>query len=148
MHELIMVDSENPFPIKLKEVRTRRNMLRPNLAGKLDRTATQIYRYEMKCGKKAQMPTLDVFRLLCVALQVDPKELLGLAWSCGETIKDYHTEKADANGDKIFHWKCPNCSMKNIAFGEEIFNRKGELLKDFKLQCDDCGFIFTRIFEK
>jgi DNA-binding XRE family transcriptional regulator len=148
MHELIFVETDNPFPIKLKEVRWRRGMLRPDLAKKLDRTPTQIYRYEMKCALKAQMPTLEVFRNLCVVLQVDPKELLGLAWKCGETIKDYRIERPDSNGDKIFHWKCPNCSLRNIAFGEEIFGSRGKLLRNIELQCDDCGFIFTRIYEK
>ncbi|MCK5506178.1 MAG: helix-turn-helix transcriptional regulator [Thermodesulfovibrionia bacterium] len=147
--ELILLDDVNPFPVKLKEIRIKRGLQPAELARRIHKANTQIYRYEMDWNEnERQQPSLDVFRKICVELQIDPKELLGLKWRCGETIKEYHIKKPDVNGDLVFHWKCPNCSIKNVAFGEEVFNKNKRLMDIFELQCDGCSFIFKKVYEK
>ncbi len=67
------------FPKLLKKFRLDRGLSRTQLGNMIGKEHYQVQRYESMASDN-QVPPLEIFANICVALQVDPKDLIGLVW--------------------------------------------------------------------
>jgi len=65
----------------------RKHMSKTQVAKKIGVTAGQVGRYETDEGKNFRnLPKLKTLKKICLLFQIDPKDLLGLAWIDGELV--------------------------------------------------------------
>ncbi len=144
---LVSVSNFN-FRAMLKKVRLERKFSTLQLGEKINRNGQQIQRYETYPGTKtteSQYPPLIVIRDLCLALQIDANQLLGLVWE--QSDERYEIDVVyewTLKGDKLFWW-CPVCRRENVTYND--FSKKPSLLKIQSVQCeyDDCGSYFEKL---
>ncbi len=160
---VITEDSEYmPFYSVMKLKRIERGMSMSDLGIEIGKSSMQIQRYESSDEKWRQYPTLEVFRRICLALQVDANEFLGLNKTfsdkgkrkvVGDTIYEWFIRgfaleeiiKKHLMSNKAVIWICPACSKENISYIN--FKDKADIL-NMKFQCehDECGNCFEKLF--
>lgn len=131
----------------LKKYRMENGMSRKQLGYKINRTEQQIQRYETvdKYGDK-QYPPLNIFKQLCLSLQVSADEMLGLKWVVNDNRYDGYILKWKLDSDSLY-WTCPKCNRKNITYGD--FEKHKKLLLNWEFVCeyDDCNSVFYKLLE-
>lgn len=75
----MIVENEFDFKGSLRAVRESRALTQQQLGDKIGESANTISNWEMASGKSR--PSLSKFRLLCIALNCPPGDLLGLSRS-------------------------------------------------------------------
>lgn len=137
---------ENTFSKMLRKIRLERKLTKKQLAVMIGKQEQQIQRYEtLKNTTNKQLPPLDVFKKLCIALQVLPGELLGLKFiESNKPLNSGIIYEWKVKKDAVY-WICPECNRKNITYND--FSRHKKLLKHQQFLCeyDDCGKFFDKL---
>lgn len=95
---------------------SKRKVLSKGLLGlRVGVSGRQIGRYESICGDK-QFPKLKVLKRLCIYLQVDPKDLLGLSWIDEKLVKDGELIIDPENSFQIGDTRCSLCNQILIDY--------------------------------
>lgn len=84
----MLVETEYNFPVALKKMRESRGMLQKDLGAAMGINFNRISNWELGYN----LPSLHVFRTLCLALDCHPGDLLGLSPS-GMTGDEYNLLK-------------------------------------------------------
>ena len=145
-YKKLISTSDYIFSKLLRKIRLEKKLTTKELGLKIKRSGQQIQRYETPPDKpEHQSPPMIVFKELCLALQVDANEFLGLAWEQSSEPFDKRTVyEWKLSGDKLY-WTCPVCRRKNLLYND--FVKKPTLLKKQELQCEyeDCGVYFEKL---
>jgi len=134
--ELVEIQVPLPFNEKLRQVRIEKNFSKVGLARAIGREWLQIKRYE----ENEQFPPLDIFKRLCLVLQVDPSWFLGLEWKSkvveGTIFKWYLS-----NHNSVLHWCCANCKANNVEYVEV------DTKEDFHMEymCEGCECVYNEL---
>jgi len=135
--ELVEIQVPLPFNEKLRQVRNEKNFSKVGLARAIGREWLQIKRYE----ENEQFPPLDVFKRLCLVLQVDPSWFLGLEWKSkaveGTIFKWYLS-----NHNTVLHWCCDSCKANNVEYVEMD---KKEDLENMEYMCEGCEVVYNEL---
>jgi transcriptional regulator with XRE-family HTH domain len=144
------VGGEDLFGKMLRVIILEKKLKQKQLAIMIGKCEQQIQRYEsLDDSPNKQMPPLNVFKDLCIALQVSPERLLGLEFVVSDKplksgigiIYEWKLVK-----DKLY-WTCPECNRKNIIYND--FSKNKKILKEQEFLCeyDDCGKFFNKLSE-
>ena len=102
----------------------------------------------MNSGGDQQSPPLDVFKKICLVLQVDANKLLGLKWVQDDTIELVITDWTLKN-DISLHWICPKCNRENITYNNDYKKNKELIFKQgYECEYNDCLNFFDRLKRK
>lgn len=127
----------------LVAIRNRMDMSQTDVSQKIGKTTMQVWRYENSIHNMS----IDTLLQLCISLQVDPCELLGLKWvdeSELGVVSSFRVRKDHLS----IEWDCPNCKTMNISYGD--WNKEdGELdvdsLSHLELMCEYCNSFFNSL---
>lgn len=72
----MIVDHEFDFKQRLKTMREARGLTQEQLGDRIGESGNTVSNWEMPSGKS--MPNLRKFRLICIALNCNPGDLLGI----------------------------------------------------------------------
>ena len=142
------------FPKLLKKFRLDRGLSRTQLGNMVGKEHYQIQRYE-STENDNQVPPLETFANICVALQVDPKDLIGLVWVEGMDKPQpgvIYDSKLEVDVDLItsefrkFYWRCPHCGVTNIEYDAYDAKRK-KMIKD-EFMCEHCSRLYAKFYNK
>ena len=109
----------------------RKHMSKTQLGIKLGVSGGQICRYKMS-GSGRQYPKLKTFKRMCIVLQVDPKDLLGIDWIDGVLVDDNGKLYLDPEKEYVVEYKvCPTCKMISInqEKGKKNYEKKVKQIK-------------------
>jgi transcriptional regulator with XRE-family HTH domain len=145
------VDNKYSLPAILKEKRLALKLSRSKLGRMVGKKPAQIQRYESKLSNQ-QIPPLQVFTRLCVALQIEPNDLLGLHWTYIDyipepgVIYDWSVDEVQSIAEKEFKrmvWHCPKCNQKNYEYDAWSERHLKFVRKEF--MCEFCSSLFTKL---
>ena len=150
----------------LGEDRSKHDKRKSTLGQDIGVGGGQITRY----AKGEQMPSLETFAKICIQFQLDPAQLLGLAWEDGTKIEDGAVTKWVLKDDLQMgglrlYWTCDGCDHRNIeymdengvilemlerqpsklAYNFEKLRAYSDELKATELMCEQCGKCFNEL---
>ena len=139
------------FPEIFKKLRQEKLLSRKQIAEKIGKTIQQVQRYETNFyDADHQNPPLDVFKKLCLILQVDANTLLGLKWINEDVPADVGVIfDWELKNEIALHWVCPMCHTENITYNDG-YKKNKELIYKHHFQCEysDCGAFFDTLKRK
>lgn len=118
--------------------------------------------------------SLEFFSKICVELQIDPVELLGLVWKSNKDIRNHIITcwKVENNiqlGGLRLYWKCDICGVENLEYLDPEFKLldkitkltdlnydQGDydktelevlrnLIRSISFECEDCGEFYLKL---
>jgi len=146
-------DGDFIFPTALRKYREKARLTRAELGKMVGKEHYSIQRYESQANDQ-QFPKLEIFAKLCIALDVDPKKLLGLkgisAFINPESGAIYDWKLVDddiSNKDGLkFMWICSVCNSVNYEYDAYSKKKLKFIRKEF--MCEYCNVIFSKMKEK
>ncbi len=150
IQRLINTYSFHEFPKILRKLREQKKLTRKQFGLAIGKEDYQVQRYEALKGQKA-LPSIETFMRMCLILQIDPSELLGLEWVNAEQAPEpgiIYKWTIGKPSDLItkfmkFHWQCSNhfCQHHNIEYNAYKLNK---FVKS-QFMCESCNTLFYKI---
>lgn len=144
-----VIDDGNLFHIRLKSARRKRGMTIAAFASEINKSVSQVARYENDNESERQEPDATTLKMIAVALNVSVDYLLGLRKVEGtvlynQHVIDYHSTIKHSMNNFSIYWLCHRCSTRNVNHIDSLHKLK-IVEANVEWTCELCGNVHTKI---